>query len=242
MKNKTILITGASSGIGAACVEQAAAKNLNIIATARNSKALMALQNKFNSVQIITADISTEAGRAKIIKQVEQPINFLFHNAANLDKPEKFTDIALFDFQKNMATNVEPIIFLTQGLLKNLRLKDGKSRILCVTSRAAINAYQGINNYCTSKAAALMACQMLSVELAQYGILVNNYSPGVVDTAMQKTLRSSKADIFSYTDDFIKLKTDNKLAQPSDVARHIIHTFCNSTDQAFSQSSWEYIK
>ena len=60
---KTILITGASSGIGAACVEQASKLNLNVIATARSKSKLELLEKQFKNVQIIVADIATETGR-----------------------------------------------------------------------------------------------------------------------------------------------------------------------------------
>lgn len=238
---KTILITGASTGIGSACVEQAAIHNLNIVATARNSK-LLESHLQYKNVQIIIADISKESGRSKIIKSINQPIDYLLHNASNLDQPQKFADIALSDFQKSIATNVEPLIFLTQGLLNKLILKDKNSRVLCMTSRAAINAYSGISNYCISKAAALMACQMLKVECEKFGILVNSYSPGVVDTAMQKTLRSSTPEIFSHSEDFVNLKKNQLLAQPNEVAKHIINTFCKTSDSKFSTSNWEFPK
>ena len=103
---KTILITGASSGIGAACVQQAANRQLNIIATARSASQLQLLQKQFNNVQVIVADIATETGRIIIEQSIKIPIDFLLHSAAILDAPQPFTDLTVSDFRNNIITNV----------------------------------------------------------------------------------------------------------------------------------------
>lgn len=235
--NKTILITGASSGIGAACVAQASQLNLNIIATARNQNKLQLLSDSYKNIQIVGADIATEAGRQHISESIQQPIDFLLHNAAILDQPQKFTDLTLKDFRNNLQTNTEPLFFLTQKLITKFNTH---SRILSLSSGAAKQAIAGLGNYCVSKAAALMASQILKVELAKYDILVNDYFPGVVDTPMQKTLRSSTTEIFPYCDEFIKMKSDKQLNHPADVAKHILDIFTNTTDDEFSQHEWVF--
>ncbi|MCF6288619.1 MAG: SDR family NAD(P)-dependent oxidoreductase [Proteobacteria bacterium] len=242
--NKTLLITGASSGIGAACVKQAAQLSLNIIATARNQSKLQQLANDNKSVQIIIADIATQAGRSHIAQSIKQPIDFLLHNAATLDKPQPFNDLTLDDFRKNIATNVEPIIFLTQKLIPNLKAALNSPRILSMSSGVAKQAIAGLGNYCISKAAALMANQILKVECEKQcgkkGILVNDYFPGVVDTPMQKTLRSSSTEIFPYSDEFKKMKSDKQLNNPNCVAKHLLEVFTTSSDEEFSQSEWVF--
>ena len=235
---KTILITGASSGIGAACVQQAANLHLNIIATARSSSKLQSLQRQFNNVQIIVADIATETGRNIIDQSIKQPLDYLLHNAAILDQPQTLLDLKVSDFRNNIVTNVEPLLFLTQKLIPHFKSAAQTGRILSMSSGAAKQAIAGLGNYCVSKAAALMANQMLKTEMPKYGVIVNDYFPGVVDTSMQKTLRSSTTDIFPYSDDFKKMKTDNQLNSPLHVACHILDIFVNSNDQQFVQSEW----
>ena len=235
--NKTILITGASSGIGEACVQQASQLQLNVIATARSQNKLQLLQQQFNHIQIIVADIATETGRTIIDQSIKTPIDYLLHNAAVLDKPQKFIDLTLTDFRNNLQTNVEPIFFLTQKLIPKF---NPNSRILSLSSGAAKQAIAGLGNYCVSKAAALMASQMLKVELQKHGILVNDYFPGVVDTQMQKILRSSTTEIFPYSDEFKKMKTDNQLNPPSEVADNILDIFINSDDKEFQNTEWVF--
>jgi len=235
---KTILITGASSGIGASCVQQAANLGLNVIATARSQSKLETLQRQLNNVQIIVADIASETGRNIIEQSIKQPIDYLLHNAAILDSPQAFADLNVSDFRNNIVTNVEPILFLTQKLIPHFKAAQQTGRILSMSSGAAKYAIAGMGNYCVSKAAALMANQVLKAEMINHGVIVNDYFPGVVDTDMQKTLRSSSTEIFPYSDDFKSLKQDGKLASPIQVAESILNIFTNTDDQSFAQSEW----
>lgn len=235
---KTILITGASSGIGAACVQEASRLNLNVIATARSKSKLELLERQFKNVQIIVADIATETGRNIIVDSINQPIDFLLHNAAILDQPQEFSDISLSDFRNNIVTNVEPILFLTQKLIPYFKAANQTGRILSVSSGAAKYAIAGMANYCVSKSAALMANQVLKAEMPKNGVVVNDYFPGVVDTGMQKTLRSSNNDVFPHSDDFKELKKMGKLANPSQVAQSILNIFTQTDDETFAQSEW----
>jgi short-subunit dehydrogenase len=237
---KTILITGASSGIGAACVKKAASKNLNIIATARNLEKLTALKNLSSTIQTIPADISTPQGREKIFQAINQPIDFLLHNAARLDTPERFNDIKLGDFQNCIATNAEPIIFLTKGLLNNLKQSQDKARIISMSSGAAKQIIAGIGHYCVSKAAGLMANQMLKIELESSDILVNDYFPGHVNTDMQTKLRSSDDSTFPKSSEFKAIKTSGNLSSPSDIAKHILEIFTEECDQSFANEHWDF--
>lgn len=235
---KTILITGASSGIGAACVQEASRLNLNVIATARSKSKLELLERQFKNVQIIVADIATETGRNIIVDSINQPIDFLLHNAAILDQPQEFSDISLSDFRNNIVTNVEPILFLTQKLIPYFKAANQTGRILSVSSGAAKYAIAGMANYCVSKSAALMANQVLKAEMPKNGVVVNDYFPGVVDTGMQKTLRSSNNNVFPHSDDFKELKKMGKLANPSQVAQSILNIFTQTDDETFAQSEW----
>jgi benzil reductase ((S)-benzoin forming) len=203
-KNNTIVITGASSGIGEACVVHAAKQNLNIIAIARSEGKLLKLQSQYENVEIIVADLANPSDWRKIADRISLPIDFLLHNAACLDDPQSFESLELDDFQRNIKVNVEPILFLTQQLLPQLKASSEKSRILSVSTGAAKRALLGLSHYCVSKAAALMATEILKVELENHDILANNYFPGVVDTSMQRTLRSSTDDVFSHATEFGK--------------------------------------
>ena len=236
--NKTIVITGASSGIGAACVKQAAYNNLDIFAIARSEDKLLKLQTQYDNVEIIVADLSRPDDWQLITETIKRPVDYLLHNAACLDDPQPFEDLELEDFQRNIKVNVEPLLFLTQKLLPQLKKSSSNARILSVSTGAAKRALLGLSQYCVSKAAALMATEMLRVELEKFDILANNYFPGVVDTSMQKTLRSSTDDVFSHASEFGKLKEQGLLNFPNDVALDIMSIFLESQDSDFIDKDW----
>ena len=193
-------------------------------------------------MQIIVADIATETGRNIIEQSIKKPIDFLLHNAAILDAPQKLIDLKVSDFRNNIVTNVEPILFLTQKLIPQFKAAQQTGRILSVSSGAARFAIAGVGNYCVSKAAALMANQMLKVEMPIHGVIVNDYFPGVVDTNMQKTLRSSSTDIFPHSDGFKDLKKNGDLSTPIQVAESILDIFIQTDDQTFAKTEWVFKK
>lgn len=232
---KTFLITGASRGIGKACAVAAAVQGIQVLAVARSSTVLEAIAKDSKNIKAIAADLSTQNGREKLADQINQPLDFILHNAARLDPPDSLENITVKEFHAQMAANVEPILFLTQLLLP--KLKSG-SRILAVSSGAAKKALLGLSNYCTSKAAAWMATEMLRSELKKHGVLVNHYFPGVVDTDMQKTLRESQDEVFEYATEFKKYHATKKLSKAEDVANDIIKVFTKTNDQLFHEEEW----
>lgn len=239
---KTILITGAGSGIGRACVYRASQSGFEIYATSRTPEKLEQLKTEIPDITIIPADISSESGRLHIVNSINTEINYVIHNAAWLQDPCGFEELELNDFRKSLLTNVEPLIFLTQNLIPYLSKEKKQTRILCISSGAAKTAIQGITNYCISKAAALMAAECLKAELTQYNILVNNYFPGVVDTDMQKTLRSADSSVFPYAPEFRKLYQNQQLASTEKIANDILNILLKTNDDSFLSKTWDYSK
>ena len=85
---RSILITGASSGIGYACTLEAIKTGLKVVTVSRNTEKLKSLNNK--NLQIISADISTQDGRQKVAENLSGNINYVIHNAAYLETPIAF--------------------------------------------------------------------------------------------------------------------------------------------------------
>lgn len=246
-----LLITGASKGIGRACALQAAAMGIEVIAVARSQDSLKTLESQSELIQTIRADLSDEVQRQNLANAIEQPLDFVLHNAARLDAPASLKDLSSAEFRSQMAVNVEPILFLTQKLLgannfkadskthstSNSKVNSG-ARILAISSGAAKTAILGLSNYCTSKAAAWMATEMLKRELQAQSIWVNHYFPGVVDTEMQRTLRRSADDVFEYASEFQQYHKEKSLNTPEDVAKDILRIFTQTSDEDFFTKDW----
>lgn len=237
---RTVLITGAGSGIGKACVFRAMKLGLNIIATSKTSEKLELIKSELPSVTIIPADISSESGRKNIANSLNTEINFVIHSAAYLQQPCNIENLNLNDYRKSLATNAEPLIFLTQKLLAFLSSKQKQTRVICISSGAAKTAIPGIGSYCISKAAAWMATEYLKAELYKKNILVNNYFPGVVDTPMQTILRNSDKSVFPYSKKFKDMYENHQLASPENIAAHIFEILLETNDELFITKEWDF--
>ena len=166
----TIMITGASSGIGAALVQEFSERNWRVIAIARRESLLLALHQKFpKQVSVVCADITTQSGLENILK-VLSPYDtgiYLVHNAGTAEpQPLNDMDEALWD--RHFALNVRAPMILTKMLLPYLK----GGRVLNISSSAAHTPISGMAPYACSKAAFLMLTRQWSAELSrQYSVL-----------------------------------------------------------------------
>ena len=240
MNTKWAVVTGAGSGIGRALtITLANAHGFKILAVGRREEKLKETQrHNPRQIVILTADVSKEEGRQKIGQKVAKigSIDFLIHNAAQLQPVKSLKSVGLDEWRQHFAVNVEGPLFLTQKLLPFL--KQG-SRILHIGSGAAHHAYAGWGAYCTSKAALYMLYQVWKKELAGEGILVGSLRPGVVNTPMQDQVRQADKKEFPALDRFVQLKEEGKLIAPEITARFICHVLLDTNAEQFTEQEWD---
>lgn len=191
---KTILITGASRGIGAATAREFADAGANVVLVARSGDAINALAKEIGPAALaVPCDVSN-------YKEVEAAINAAV---------EKFGSL---DVLINNAGVVGPISMLTtsdpetwgqaidiniKGVYNGMRasmpimIAAGGGTILTISSGAAHNALEGWSNYCASKAGAAMLTSSAHLEGAGAGIRAMGLSPGTVATEMQREIKAS---------------------------------------------------
>jgi benzil reductase ((S)-benzoin forming) len=170
------------------------------------------------------------------IDKFEQII--VIHNAAAI---EPIGDLTTFEpkdiFEQTQINFVMPTV-ITQTLCKLLKRKK-TSLINCfISSGASVRPLPAWSLYCSSKAALRMMTECLGVDYAhrpEWHFL--DFSPGVMDTQMQKTIRKQPQSKFSRVNDFKKLKENNQLLPPSRVASILLDLLNNKskiTKQHFS--------
>jgi len=218
----TALVTGGSSGIGAALVAELEARGLRVYSVARSADKLAQQAEKTGSrVVPVVADVATPAGWQKVAEAVSAPLDFLVHNAGTLDPV------------------TESVLFLTQKLLPVLRQPG--ARILAVSSGAAFRAIPGWAAYCTAKAAMNMVIHVFEAEWATArGIRSALVRPGVVDTPMQAHIRAQDAQNFPLVGKFRALKSDNALASPAEVAKFMADILLCTRDEDFARTLWDF--
>ncbi|WP_456443069.1 SDR family NAD(P)-dependent oxidoreductase, partial [Caldithrix abyssi] len=177
-------------------------------------------------------------GRALIRARVEKDgaLNFLIHNAAQLQPVKALKSVTLNEWRQHFAVNVEAPLFLTQALLPFL---SKGARVLHISSGAAHHAYAGWGAYCTSKAALHMLYQVWNKELNTAEIYVGSLRPGVVNTPMQDEVRLARKEDFPALERFIQLKQEGKLLAPEIVARFICRVLMDTESTQFIEREWD---
>ncbi len=185
MKNKTVLITGGTTGIGLATAQLLSAEGAKVIVTGRNPETLAAAKKVLTSVVVLSSDAGDLAADQALggeIKQFADHLDGAFLNAgvggfAPIDAvtPEQYDHL--------FNVNVRGLYFQLQSLLPLLA---NPSSVVFTSSIAGSIAFAGSSVYSATKAAVISLGKTLAVELAQRGVRVNVLSPGPIDTPILK--------------------------------------------------------
>jgi 3-oxoacyl-[acyl-carrier protein] reductase len=230
-----VVVTGAGSGIGEACAEQAAQRGLTVIAVGRRAERLDALVARTTTgvVVPVPADITTEAGRdaiSNVTRATGQSVAALVH-AAGDDLVRTYAETTSDDLTHVLAVNLIAPFTLTQRMLPHLA--DGAG-IVFVGSISAVRGRSRHAAYGASKAALIGLTTNLAVELAPRH-RVNLVSPGATRTALLR--HYVKASSEGLTDierehlaiaDAARLRL-GRVAEPAEVARVCIHLALDAT-------------
>ena len=179
---RVAMVTGASRGIGEACVEALVRAGARVIAVARTRKALEDLADKLGpSVEIWPQDIHKSEFRARLEK-LEQ-LDILVNNAGT-NTPQPFLHVQEDDLDDMIALNVRAVFLTAQSAARvMLRAGNGGSIINMSSQMGHIGARNRVP-YCMTKHAVEGLTKALGVELAPQGIRVNSVAPTFIDTPM----------------------------------------------------------
>lgn len=186
MTTRRAVVTGASSGIGAATVRALRATGWDVIGVARRAERLAELDAETGSVSF-AADLTDEADVAALAEHVAStgPLHALVHVAGGARGADRIEDGRADDWRWMFEVNVLSAQLLTAALLPLLReaaADDGHADTLYVTSTAAQVAYAGGGGYNAAKAGESMLTRALRLELNGEPIRVIEIAPGMVYT------------------------------------------------------------
>ncbi len=184
---KTILITGATSGIGEACAIKFAENNCHLILTGRRENRLNDLSKKLSCFNIkITTLCFDVKNREETINKLtkilkEQPVNILINNAGLAAGRNPIDSASIDDFDNMIDTNIKGLLYVTKATIPFLK-KQNKGHIFNIASVAGKYAYANGNVYCASKHAVDALSKTMRIDLLPYNIKVTNIAPGAVET------------------------------------------------------------
>ncbi len=194
IKGKTVVITGASRGIGADAARVFAAAGANLALLARSADSLAELVEEIGENTLAFAcDVSQPEAVAAALQKTHEAfgsLDVLINNAGVIQPIARLEDASPAEWGQLMDINIKGVfngIYAALPLMK----QGGGGTIINIGSGAAYNALEGWSAYCTSKAGVLMLTKCLHLEEAVNGIRVLSLSPGTVATEMQRQIKSS---------------------------------------------------
>ncbi len=176
------LVTGASSGIGAATVRRLRADGWDVVATARRADRLADLARE-TGCTTVPADLTDEDDVAALVAAVREggPLHSLVNNAGGAIGVDSVEDGRVEDWRAMYEINVLSTLRLSQALLADLRAS-GAGDVLVVSSTAALDTYPGGGGYAAAKHAERVIATTLRLELVGQPVRVIEIAPGMVRT------------------------------------------------------------
>lgn len=187
-EKKTVIVTGASQGIGAAVVHAFLDRGYNVVATSRSvSKAGF---TPSASLVLVDGDISQAATAERVTRTAIDTFGSIDHvvNNAGIFEAKAFTDYTAEDFRRFASTNIEGFMFITQLAVEQMLLQGTGGSVTSITASLADNPIVGIPaSIPMSTKGGLNAITLsLASEYAKDKIRFNAVAPGVVDTPLHK--------------------------------------------------------
>lgn len=216
---KTIIVTGASRGIGAAIVKMLAKEDYNIVLNYNKSEEIAKkMQEEFTkqgkNVEIFKADVSKREEVKKLIEftiNKFKKINVLINNAG-ISQTRLFTDITDEDWNNMLNVNLNSVFYMTQEIVPYM-IHEKEGCIINISSIWGITGAACETHYSVAKAGVDAMTKSLAKELGPSNIRVNSIAPGIIDTDMNKYL--SDEDLANIEDE-IPL---GKVGNPETVAK-----------------------
>ncbi|MEX1202143.1 MAG: SDR family NAD(P)-dependent oxidoreductase [Ferruginibacter sp.] len=187
--NKTVFITGATSGIGQAVAQLFAANGYSLILNGRRLQRLEALAKTLreqysNKIYTLCFDVRDRVAVFNAIDSLPvewQQVDILINNAGLALGREPFDEANIDDWDTMLQTNVHGLLYVSKALMLLLK-KSANAHIINIGSTAAKEVYENGNVYCASKSAVEAISKAMRIDLLKYGIKVTAIHPGAVET------------------------------------------------------------
>ena len=187
--NKTVLITGASSGIGEACAKKYAADGDRLILTGRRADRLNILKTELEkdfSTEILALifDVQDKKAVDKNLGTLPtewQKIDLLINNAGLAAGKDSFENADINDWETMLNTNVHGLLYVSKQIIP-LMIANKKGHIVNIGSIAGKEVYENGNVYCASKFAVDAISKSMRIDLLKHSIKVTCIHPGAVET------------------------------------------------------------
>jgi len=217
LKDKNIIVTGASGGIGNSIVEKLSQNGANILATGTRMEKLEELKEKFSNIKILKFDISQHDKIEEFIENATKELGGSLDcivNNAGITKDNLTIRMSLEEWSKVININLTSTFLMCKYSIKKM-LKNKSGKIINITSVVGHTGNVGQANYTASKAGIVAMSKSLAIEYAKKNINVNCISPGFISTAMTDQIDEK------FKETIIAKIPSNRLGKPKDIANAV---------------------
>tara|TARA_B100000242_G_C42945682_1_gene438578 strand:+ start:220 stop:954 length:735 start_codon:yes stop_codon:yes gene_type:complete len=191
-KNKKILITGATGGIGNSIVKKFVSLEGDVLATGTNSEKLEELRSNYPNISVLKFDISEHERIEEFVENVNSQLKGIdvIINNAGITRDNLSLRMKSEEWQKVIDTNLTSTFYICKHGIKKM-LKNKYGRIVNVTSIVGHTGNLGQSNYSASKAGMIAMSKSLAIEYAKKNITINCVSPGFIQSKMTENIVES---------------------------------------------------
>ena len=226
LKNKNIIVTGASGGIGNSIVKRLNEYGANILASGTKLEKLEELKSKFSNLKILKFDISKNDQIEEFIENASSELNGNLDclvNNAGITQDNLAIRMSLDEWKKVIDINLTSTFLLSKFAIKKM-LKNKSGKIINITSIVGHTGNLGQANYTASKAGIVAMSKSLAIEYAKKNININCISPGFIKTTMTDKIDEKFKEII------VSKIPSARLGEPEDIANAVIFLASNLSD------------
>ena len=226
LKNKNIIVTGATGGIGNSIIKKLDNLGANVLATGTKLEKLNDIKSKFPNIKILKFDISEMDKVEKFVDdatlQLGGKLDCLINNAG-ITQDNLAIRMTIDQWKKVIEINLSSTFLLSKYAIKKM-LKNKSGKIINITSVVGHTGNLGQSNYTASKAGIIAMSKSLAIEYAKKNININCISPGFIKTAMTDKIEEKFKEVI------ISKIPSGKLGEPEDVANAVLFLASNHSD------------
>ena len=191
MSKKSVLITGATSGIGKSTAYRLADSKMNLIICGRRGEVLDKIRedlSKLTSIITLCFDVSDNNQVKKAIESLPnefKQIDILINNAGNAHGLDKIQDGNVEDWDNMIDSNVKGFLYVAKAVIPRM-VQNSSGHIINIGSLAGREVYEKGNVYCATKHAVNAISKGMRIDLNKHNIKVSEINPGLVETNFSK--------------------------------------------------------
>ena len=225
LKNKKILITGATGGIGNSLIEKFNNFGSSIVATGTNEEKLKNLKSKYPNITVEKFKLDDHSKIEDFIETINSKLDGLdiLVNNAGITLDNLSIRLTEENWKKVIDINLTSTFLMSKFSIKKM-LKNKKGKVVNITSVVGHTGNLGQSNYSASKAGIIAMTKSLAIEYAKKNINVNCISPGFIKTAMTDKIDEK------FKETIISKIPSARLGEPEDVANAVLFLSSNQSD------------